>query len=76
MVLDRIKLKKLLKKKGVKNLDDSNAFMRDASQDVVETFLEEELSDHLGFEKYDQKANSTGGALMGGRSKLNEKMLI
>ena len=74
--MDRTKLKKVLKKKGVKNLDDFNAFMRDASQDVVETFLEEELSDHLGFEKYDQKANSTDGALMGGRSELNEKMLI
>ena len=24
--------------------------------DVVETLLEEELTDHLGFEKYDQKS--------------------
>lgn len=58
MVLDRIKLKKLLKEKGVKNLDDFNAFMRDVSKDVVETLLEEELTDHLGFEKYDQKAKT------------------
>ena len=56
MVLDRIKLKKLLKEKGVKNLDDFNAFMRDISKDIVETLLEEELTDYLGFEKYDQKA--------------------
>ncbi|MCK4431715.1 MAG: hypothetical protein KAW19_10505 [Candidatus Aminicenantes bacterium] len=48
MVLDRIKLKKLLKEKGVKNLDDFNTFMRDVSKDVVETLLEEELTDHLG----------------------------
>jgi putative transposase len=56
MVLDRNKLKKLLKEQGVKSLDDFNAFMRDVSKDVVETLLEEELTDHLGFEKHDQKA--------------------
>ena len=56
MVLDRNKLKKLLKEKGVKDLDDFNAFMREVSKDVVETLLEGELTDHLGFEKHDQKA--------------------
>jgi putative transposase len=56
MVLDREKLRKLLKEKDVKSLDDFNAFMRDVSKDVIETLLDEELTDHLGFEKYDQKA--------------------
>ena len=56
MGLDWNKLKKLLKEKGVKSLDDFTAFMRDVSKDVVETLLEEELTDHLGFEKHDQKA--------------------
>ena len=56
MVLDRAKLKKLLKEKGVKSLDDFNAFMRDVSKDVIETLPDEELTDHLGFEKHDQKA--------------------
>jgi len=56
MVLDWNKLKKLLKEKGVKDLDDFNAFMRDVNKDVVETLLEGELTDHLGFEKHDQKA--------------------
>jgi hypothetical protein len=55
MVLDRDKLKKLLKEKGVKDLDDFNAVMKDVSKDVIETLLEEELIDHLGFEKHDQK---------------------
>ena len=45
MVLNRDKLKKLLKEKGVKSLDDFNAFMRDVSKDVIETLLEEELTD-------------------------------
>jgi len=56
MVLDRDKLKKLLREKGVKNLDDFNEFMRGISKDVIETLLDEELEDHLGFEKYDQKS--------------------
>ena len=65
MVLDRNKLKKLLKEKGVKDLDDFNAFMREVSKDVVETLLDEELTDHLGFEKYDQKAKVIDNARNG-----------
>jgi putative transposase len=59
LALDRDELKKLLNEKGVKSLDDFNAFMRDISKEVVETLLEGELTDHLGFEKHDQKAKST-----------------
>jgi putative transposase len=59
LALDREELKKLLKEKGVKSLDDFNAFMRDVSKEVVETLLEGELTDHLGFEKHDQKAKTT-----------------
>jgi hypothetical protein len=43
LVLDRDELKKLLKEKGVKSLDDFNAFMRNISKEVVETLLEGEL---------------------------------
>jgi transposase-like protein len=32
--------------------------MRDVSKDVIEALLEEEVTDHLGFEKYDQKAKT------------------
>jgi hypothetical protein len=59
LVLDRDELKKLLKEKGVKSLDDFNAFMRDISKEVVETLLDGELTDHLGYEKHDQKARIT-----------------
>ena len=41
MALDRDELKKLLKEKGLKSLDDFNAFMREVSKEVVETLLEE-----------------------------------
>ena len=59
MALDRDELKKLLKEKGVKSLDDFNAFMREVSKEVVETILDGELTDHLGYEKHDQKTKST-----------------
>jgi putative transposase len=59
LALDRDELKKLHEEKGVKSLDDFNAFMRDVSKEVVETLLEGELTDHLGFEKHDQKAKTT-----------------
>ena len=70
MVLDRDKLKKLLKEKGVKSLDDFNAFMKGVSKDVIETLLEEELIDHLGFEKYDQKAKAIDNSRNGYTPKI------
>lgn len=65
MALDRDELKKLLKEKGVKSLDDFNAFMREVSKEVVETILDGELTDHLGYEKHDQKTKSTDNARNG-----------
>jgi len=59
LALDRDELKKLPKEKGVKSLDDFNAFMREVSKEVVEMLLDGELTDHLGFEKHDQKAKVT-----------------
>jgi len=65
MALDREELKKLLKEKGVRSLDDFNAFMREVSKEVVETILDGELTDHLGYEKHDQKTKSTENARNG-----------
>jgi transposase-like protein len=65
LALDRDELKKLLKEKGVKSLDDFNAFMREISKEVVETILDGELTDHLGYEKHDQKAKATDNARNG-----------
>jgi hypothetical protein len=59
LALDRDEQKKLLKEKGVKSLDDFSAFMREVSKEVDETLLDGELTDHLGFEKHDQKAKAT-----------------
>ena len=58
MVFDKKELKKFLKEKNVKSLDDFNTLMSEVSRDVVETLLEGELTDHLGFEKYDHEAKT------------------
>ena len=55
-MLEKDELKKLLKEKKIKSLDDFNAFMRDISKDVLETLFDGEMSEFLGYEKYDQKA--------------------
>jgi len=65
LALDRDELKKLLKEKGVKSLDDFNAFMREVGKEVVETLLDGELTEHLGYEKHDQKAKATDNARNG-----------
>lgn len=58
MIFDKKELKKFLKEKNVKNLDDFNALMSEVSKDVVEALLEGELTDHLGFEKYNHQAKT------------------
>jgi len=55
---DRKALRELLKSRGVKSLEDFNEFMSEVSKEVVETLLEGELTDHLGFEKYDHSAKT------------------
>lgn len=58
MALNKKELRKLLKEKGVKGLDDFNVLMSEISKEVVEALLEGELTDHLGFEKYDHEAKT------------------
>lgn len=58
MIFNKKELKKLLKEQNVKDLGDFNALMSEVSKEVVETLLEGELTDHLGFEKYDHQAKT------------------
>jgi len=55
---DRKELSKLLRSRGVKSLEDFNEFMSEVSKEVVEALLEGELTDHLGFEKYDHSSKT------------------
>ena len=76
MAQDRDELKKLLKEKGVKSLDDFYAFMRELSNEVVETILEGELADHPGYEKHDKKAKTTDNARNGTRNIMENIFLL
>ena len=60
MALDRDDLERMLKEKCAKSLIDFNAFMREVIKEVVETIVDGEFADHLGYEKHDQKTKATG----------------
>lgn len=69
MALDRDALKKELKEKGVKSLDDFNEYMKEISKDVLEVLLKEEMTDFLGYEKHDQESKTTENTRNGYNSK-------
>jgi putative transposase len=68
-MLEKDELKKLLKEKKIKSLDDFNAFMRDISKEVLETLFDGEMSEFLGYEKYDHKSKETENSRNGNSQK-------
>jgi len=56
VLLKKKELKELLKEKNVKTLEDFNGLMSELSREVMESLLEGEMTDFLGYEKYDHKA--------------------
>ena len=55
MLLNREKLKELIRRRGLSGKDDFNDLMGSLTREVIETFLEGELTDSLGYEKYDHE---------------------
>jgi len=49
-------LKKVLKEKEIKDLNGFNDFMKEISKEVLETLFDGEITDFLGYERYDQKS--------------------
>lgn len=64
-VIDKEALKKLVKEKKVKNIDDLNELARNLLKDTIDIMLEEELKDSLGYEKYDYKSKQTDNSRNG-----------
>ena len=60
---------KVLKGKNIKSLDEFNDFMRAISKDVLESLLDGENTDFLGYEKYDQEAKETDNSRNGHSTK-------
>ena len=65
MALDREALKKELKEKNIKSLDDFNSYMRDMSKDILEVLLDGEMTDFLGYEKHDHASKDTDNSRNG-----------
>ena len=53
MILNRDRLKELIRSRNLSGEEDFSAVMGSITREVIETFLEGELTDHLGYEKYD-----------------------
>ncbi|MCP4259274.1 MAG: IS256 family transposase [Planctomycetes bacterium] len=69
MLFEKKALKELLKNRKVKDLADFNSLMSELSGEVVEILLEGELTDYLGYEKYDHKAKTIDNRRNGSSSK-------
>ncbi|MCD4652023.1 MAG: hypothetical protein K8S56_09615 [Candidatus Cloacimonetes bacterium] len=51
------KIKRLIAEKKLNTIDDVNKLLRGFSKQLLETMLEGELTDHLGYEKHDYANN-------------------
>ena len=70
MILDQEELQKLIKERGIKTTDDLNSFMNDFTKEVIETLYEGEITDHLGHEKNQRKADGSDNVRNGYSSKI------
>jgi putative transposase len=57
-MIDKDELKKMLKAKRVRTTGDLQEVLRGITKDVIEALYDEELTDHLGHEKYQAKQNA------------------
>ena len=68
-MFEKEELKKALKEKKIKNLDDLNDFMREISKEILESLFDGEMTDFLGYEKYDHKSKETDNSRNGNSMK-------
>ena len=65
MVLNQAALKRLVKEQHLSGVQDFNRLMGEITKEVVEIFLEGELTGHLGYERYDHKGKETDNSRNG-----------
>ena len=63
------KIKRLIAEKKLNTIDDVNKLLRGFSKQLLETMLEGELTDHLGYEKHDYANKTTTNSRNGHSSK-------
>ncbi len=65
MVLEEGKLKAILEKQNIKSPEELQAFMRELYKEVIETLLDGELTDHLGYSREELPKEPTGDSRNG-----------
>lgn len=65
MILNQAALKRLVKEQHLSGVNDFNRVLGEITKEVVEIFLEGELTGHLGYEKYDHKDKETDNSRNG-----------
>lgn len=61
--------------KDIKTVEDAHVFIRDLMGSTLQTALEAEMSDHLGYEKHDNEGDHTGNSRNGYSPKTVETSL-
>ena len=57
MILNKDDLKKLLKEKNIKGQNGLNDLLRDLTKEVIEVLYDEELTEHLGYDKNEKTSS-------------------
>ena len=55
---EQIDIQKLIKEKGIKSIKDLDILFGQIKKSFIESALEEEFNQHMGYEKYDQKSRN------------------
>lgn len=55
----RANIQKLIQENNIKSLDDFNQLMKSISKEILETLLEGEMTQHLGYQKHDYQGKKT-----------------
>jgi putative transposase len=58
-VIDKEAIKKSIKKHGIKTTEDLQEFLRIITKEVIETLYDGEITDHLGYKKYESRPDKT-----------------
>lgn len=66
---DRKKIQELIKEHKFKNFEDIKQYLKGVSKDIIETMLESELTEHLGYEKHNYQQKKTNNSRNGYSSK-------
>jgi len=68
-IMNKEKIKELLKGKKLKSTEDLQVFLRDLTKDVIESIYDGEITDHLGYQKNEQGKRQDENARNGSSSK-------